>query len=89
MSKAYRPGPEADEIIARQVAKGHFATPDDVVRAGVRMIEENEAELGYLRALIDEGDSDIAAGRVDLYADAEELTKDIVGRGEARSNRKR
>lgn len=89
MSKAYRPGPEADEIIARQVAKGHFATPDDVVRAGVRMIEENEAELGYLRALIDEGDSDIAAGRVHLYADAEELTKDIVGRGEARSNRKR
>ena len=45
MSKTYTPGPEADAIIARQVAKGNFATPDEAVRAGVRLLEAQEAEL--------------------------------------------
>ena len=89
MSKTYTPGPEADEIIASQVAKGHFATVDDVVRAGVQMLEENEAELAKLRALIDEGDEDIAAGRVHRYASADELAADIVARGDVRSKKRR
>ena len=89
MSKAYFPGPEADEIISRQVAKGRFATPDDVVRAGVLMLEEREAELAYVRSLIDEGDADIAAGRVHRYASADELAGDIAARGEARSKKSR
>jgi len=89
MSKAYIPGPEADEIIARQVAKGHFANPDDVVRAGVQLLAENEAELAHLRELIDEGDGDIAAGRVHRYATAGDLANDIVARGEARSKQRR
>jgi antitoxin ParD1/3/4 len=89
MSKAYFPGPEADEIITRQVAKGHFATPDDVVRAGVLLLEEQAAELAYVRGLIDEGDADIAAGRVHRYASADELTADIAARGEVRSKKRR
>jgi antitoxin ParD1/3/4 len=83
MSKTYIPGPEADAIIARQVAKGNFATPDEAVRAGVELLEAQEAELQELRKLIDEGDADIAAGRLHRYASAEELTQDIVARGEA------
>lgn len=82
MSKTYNPGPEADAIIARQVAKGNFATPDEAVRAGVQLLEVQEAELAELRALIDEGDADIAAGRIHRYADADELTQDIIVRGE-------
>jgi len=89
MSKSYTPGPDADEAIARRVAKGHFATADDVVRAGVLMLEEQEAELAYVRNLIDEGDADIAAGRMHGYATADELAADIVERGEARSNKRR
>ena len=42
MSKTYTPGPEADAIIARQVAKGNFATPDEAVRASVHLLEERE-----------------------------------------------
>ena len=87
MSKTYTPGPEADAIIDRQVATGKFATGEDVVRAGVQLLEEQEAELEELRKLIDEGDADIAAGRVHSYADARELTADIVARGEARSKK--
>lgn len=77
MSKAYVPGPEADEIIASQVAQGHFATADEAVRAGVQLLVDNEAELANLRELIDEGDRDIAAGRVHRYANAGDLTADI------------
>jgi antitoxin ParD1/3/4 len=88
MSKTYIPGPEADAIIARQVAKGNFATPDEAVRAGVELLEAQEAELQELRKLIDEGDADIAAGRIHRYASAEELTQDIVARGEAPLKRK-
>jgi antitoxin ParD1/3/4 len=88
MSKTYTPGPEADAIIARQVAKGNFATPDEAVRASVQLLDAQEAELDELRKLIDEGDADIAAGRVHRYGSADELTEDVVARGEGRSKRK-
>jgi antitoxin ParD1/3/4 len=88
MSKPYSPGPEADAIISRQVAKGNFASPDDVVRAGVRLLEEREAELAELRRLIGEGDADISAGRLYVYEDAAELAADIAARGEARLSKK-
>ena len=88
MSKTYAPGQEADAIIARQVARGNYATADDVVRAGVELLEAQEAELQELRKLIDEGDADIAAGRIHRYANADALTQDVVARGEARSKKK-
>jgi antitoxin ParD1/3/4 len=85
MNKTYTPGPEADAIVERQLAKGGYAGPDEVVRAGLQLLEEQEAELEELRRLIDEGDADIAAGRVHRYASADELTADIIARGEADS----
>jgi antitoxin ParD1/3/4 len=88
MSKTYTPGPEADAIIARQVAKGNFATPDEAVRASVHLLEAQAAELEELRRLIDEGDADISAGRLHRYASADELTEDIVAHGEGRLKRK-
>jgi antitoxin ParD1/3/4 len=89
MSKTYNPGPEADQIVARQIAKGNFASPDDVVRAGLRMLEEREAERAELRRIIDEGEADIAAGRLHRYPNADALTADILARGEARFQQKR
>jgi antitoxin ParD1/3/4 len=85
MSKTYTPGPEVDAIVARQLSRGSYATGEDVVRAGVELLEAQEAELEELRKLIDEGDADIAAGRVHRYSSADELTADIVARGDARS----
>ena len=89
MSKTYTPGPEADDIIARQLATGQFASADDVVRAGVQMLEENEQEIAYLRKLIDEGDSDFSEGRIHRYISGEDLATDVVTRGASRSNQRR
>jgi putative addiction module CopG family antidote len=89
MSKTYSPGADTDEIIERQVAKGNFATADEVVRASVQMLAEQEAELAYLRSLVDEGDGDLLEGRVHRYASADALAADIVSRGEARLQGKR
>ena len=72
MSKTYTPGPEVDAIVDRQLARGNFATGEEVVRAGVALLEAQETELEELRRLIDEGDAD-------------ELTADIVARGGTRS----
>jgi antitoxin ParD1/3/4 len=67
VSKTYTPGPEADAIVEQQLATGNYSSADEVVRAGLRLLAEsegNEAEPEELRRLIDEGDADIAAGRV-------------------------
>jgi antitoxin ParD1/3/4 len=88
MSKTYTPGPDADEIIAQQLAKGHFASADDVVRAGVQMLAEQDEEIAHLRKLIEEGDADIAKGRVHRYSSGQELVDDVVSRGIMRSNQK-
>jgi antitoxin ParD1/3/4 len=82
MSKTYTPGPEADVIVERQLAKGNYGTADEVVRASLQLLEEHEAELEELRRLIAEGDADIAAGRVHRYASAEEFLADIIAEGE-------
>jgi antitoxin ParD1/3/4 len=88
MSKTYTSGPDADEIVAQQLAKGHFASADDVVRAGVQMLAEQDAEIAYLRKLIEVGDADIAEGRGHRYSSGRELVDDIVSRGISRLNQK-
>jgi Arc/MetJ-type ribon-helix-helix transcriptional regulator len=87
MSRIYTPGPEADAIVEQQLAKGHCLSADEVVRAGLQLlqaseVEESGAELEEVRRLIAEADADIAAGRVYRYASAEEFMADIIAEGE-------
>jgi putative addiction module CopG family antidote len=88
MSRIYTPGPEADAIVEELLAKGNYLSADEVVRASLQLLQASEPEsdedLQELRRLIAEADADIAAGRVYRYANAEELTADIIARGEAR-----
>ena len=73
MSKTYTPGPEVDAIVDRQLARGNFATGEEVVRAGVALLEAQETELEELRRLIDEGDADLRApGSTRAYSGADE-----------------
>ena len=81
MSKVYSPGDDADAIIARQVAKGNFASADAVVR----MIEEYEAEFLRLRVKIADSDAAYQRGNYRKSTDAEAMKADLVYRGEMRS----
>lgn len=45
------------EFIDRQIAKGRFATASEAVRAGLRLLEEQETAMERLRAEIDAGDA--------------------------------
>ena len=44
-------------FIEEKVAEGRYASASDVIRAGLRLLEEEEAKLARLRALIDEGEA--------------------------------
>jgi antitoxin ParD1/3/4 len=44
-------------FLAAQVATGRYGSASEVIRAGLRLLEEREAKLEELRALIDAGEA--------------------------------
>ncbi len=85
-NKSYSLGNHYEDFIRNQVAEGRFNNGSEVVRAGLRMLEDYEARMNELRTLIEVGDAAITKGQVKTYADAEELTTDIVKRGKKQLN---
>ncbi|RRI03127.1 type II toxin-antitoxin system ParD family antitoxin [Mesorhizobium tamadayense] len=49
-------GDQYDTFIQRQIEKGRFGSACEAVRAGLRLLEEQELKLEQLRTAIDEGD---------------------------------
>ncbi|EFK54523.1 type II toxin-antitoxin system ParD family antitoxin [Corynebacterium genitalium ATCC 33030] len=49
-------GPHYEEFIAQMVASGRYATSSEVIRAGLRMIEDYEQRLEVLRREIQKGE---------------------------------
>jgi antitoxin ParD1/3/4 len=82
-NKSYALGEHYEKFIANQVQTGRFNNASEVVRAGLRMLEDYETRMKELRALVDAGDTAIAAGKVHTYAGPEALTAQIVKRGKA------
>jgi len=78
--KSYVVGERFEKFIARQVDIGRFNNASEVVRAGLRLLEDEETRLEELRRLIDEGDADLAAGRMIEIESADQLTDLIMGR---------
>ncbi|MES9964225.1 MAG: type II toxin-antitoxin system ParD family antitoxin [Candidatus Sedimenticola sp. 20ELBAFRAG] len=50
-------GEHFDSFIADQLKNGRFASTSEIVRAGLRLLEEEEAKLITLRKMLDEGES--------------------------------
>ena len=67
-------------FIENQVKEGRFGNRTEVVRAGLRLLEdyENKQKLQRLRLEIAKGDSDLKAGRVTEYENGQALFNDIV-----------
>lgn len=76
--KSFVIGDHFDAFINEQITRGRFNNASEVVRAGLRLLEHDEAKFAELKRLIKEGEDDIAAGRVHEYADGEALLQDIM-----------
>lgn len=61
--------PQDEAFIEEAVSSGRYASRDEVVRGGLRVLREREDEVAALRAAVQRGIEDADAGRV---MDAEE-----------------
>lgn len=50
-------GNHFDEFITRELKTGRYGSASEVVRAGLRMLEDAETKLETLRYLLDEGEA--------------------------------
>jgi len=60
-------GKHFEGFIARQIEEGRYASASEVVRAALRLLEDNERKVAALRKLINEGE---ASGTSDYNYDA-------------------
>jgi len=81
-------GEHYDQFIEAQLANGQYNNASEVVRAGLRLLETEQSELEVLRALIDVGDAQLAAGQgIEITSD-EQFAALIKAEGRRRLNRK-
>ena len=78
MSKntSFSVGEHFDGFIEAQVREGRFGSADDVLRAGLRLLEEQEAKLAALRAALTEGEESGVSSRSvrDIWTEVKERT---------------
>ena len=83
MATSYSIGKHFEEFIATLIASGRYSTASEIIRDGLRLIEEREqdreAKLEWLRAAIQEG-LDSPVEEVDI----KELIEDVKMRGRQR-----
>ncbi|RLA40198.1 MAG: type II toxin-antitoxin system ParD family antitoxin [Gammaproteobacteria bacterium] len=49
-------GDHFEDFIAHQVTNGRYASTSEVVRAALRLLEDNERKIATLRHLLEEGE---------------------------------
>jgi len=66
-------GEKLEAVVNDLVANGRYNSKSEVLREGVRLVQEREAALAKLHAALDRGFDDFEAGR-------SELREDVVAR---------
>ena len=74
-------GEKLEAVVNDLVANGRYNSKSEVLREGVRLVQEREAALAKLWAEIGKGIEDIKAGRV---YDAEEVFDELEARYQAK-----
>ncbi|PKR48460.1 type II toxin-antitoxin system ParD family antitoxin [Thalassospira marina] len=87
VKKSYVVGDRYEEFIAAQIEAGRYNNASEVVRAGLRMLEDYETRLEDVRRLVDAADEEIAAGKGVEFSTADELTDFVMKRGMEKSTR--
>ena len=49
-------GDHFDGFIAQQISDGRYSSASEVVRAGLRLLEENEQKAAVLRQMLEDGE---------------------------------
>jgi antitoxin ParD1/3/4 len=66
-----------DAFIASQLDCGEYGNASEVVRAGLRLLEQEKLKLAALRQAIDEGDAAFARGEFKTYNAPGQLAADL------------
>lgn len=73
-------GPHWEQFIAAKLAEGRYASASEMIRAGLRLLEEQEQKLDHLRELIREGLESGSSGPWDYEAFKAEMKAKYPGR---------
>jgi antitoxin ParD1/3/4 len=74
--------PELEKFVEETVATGRYNSASEVVRASLRILEEEERWKAHLRNKIERGMADVKAGRI---VTREQLLEDLKRRREKRA----
>ncbi|MBR5255723.1 MAG: type II toxin-antitoxin system ParD family antitoxin [Bacteroidales bacterium] len=69
-------GPHFERFIQSNIEGGRYNNVSEVIRAGLRLLEEDERRLAALRSAIDEGDASPDVVGFDRNAFVEELKEE-------------
>ncbi len=61
-------GDHFDEFVGRQVGRGRYGSVSEVIRAGLRLLEEHEGRVEALRHALIAGEESGDAGEFDIEA---------------------
>lgn len=78
-------GPKLEGIVSKLVSKGRYGSKSEVIREGVRMVEEREKRLEELDRALERGLADVKAGRT---KPAEEVFARLEAKYLAMANKK-
>jgi antitoxin ParD1/3/4 len=63
-------GPQLEAVVGDLIENGRYGSKSEVLREGVRLVQEREARLAAFHAAIDAGVADADAGRTVSLEDA-------------------